>query len=135
MRTGRPKLGLEQLSEPEPMSGCVLWLGAMRQNGYGFLSRGGRTWLAHRLAYEAARGPIPAGMTIDHLCRVRSCINPAHLEPVSRRTNTLRGFGITAQNSRKQTCPRGHNYNWTTSNGTARRYCWPCQKQLRGASR
>lgn len=69
---------------------CWIWRGHInRRTGYG--SRGKR--LAHRLLYEAAKGPIPAGMDVDHLCRVRSCVNPDHLEPVTRGENIRRGRG------------------------------------------
>lgn len=56
-------------------------------------------------------GAIPSGLTIDHLCKVRRCVNPAHLEPVTRGENVLRGDTITAANARKTHCPRGHEYD------------------------
>src|SRR5919108_4372047 len=72
-------------------SGCWLWTGFIMRNGYGRLTnRLGRTALAHRLMYEETIGPIPKGMDLDHLCRVRRCINPDHLEPVPRRVNLER---------------------------------------------
>ncbi len=55
-------------------------------------------------------GQIPSGLTLDHLCRVRNCVNPAHLEPVTHRENTLRGDGVTAINARKTSCHRGHPF-------------------------
>lgn len=75
--------------------GCWLWQGALNTKGYAVLSvggRGGRRHYAHRLSYEIHVGPIPAGLQIDHLCRVRRCVNPAHLEPVTNRENVLRGI-------------------------------------------
>lgn len=118
---------LEMLYEPEPNSGCWLWTGVTVRHGYGIIQRDGKYHCAHRYVYEYERGPIPEGLTLDHLCRVRSCVNPAHLEPVDLRTNTLRGEGITAQNARKTECPRGHSYSWTTDGkGGRRRYCYPC---------
>lgn len=85
-------------------SGCWQWIGAKNQ-GYGKLRSRGRTYKAHRVAYEALIGPIPDGMVIDHLCRNRCCVNPAHLEPVTPVENTLRGA-----NSVKTHCPHGHEY-------------------------
>ena len=79
---------------PEPMSGCWLWTGT-RSGGYGRIGAGGRTGVtlwAHRVVYEALRGPIPAGLTIDHLCRLRICVNPWHLEPVTRQENGARAM-------------------------------------------
>ena len=86
--------------------GCWVWL-AGTTTGYGqfFDSRG---MLAHRWAYERLVGPIPEGLTIDHLCRNRLCVNPSHLEAVTGRTNTLRGVGASAIHARKTVCPRGH---------------------------
>lgn len=74
---------LERLSSPEPMSGCVLWLGGVNGPGYGMLKIDGVGRMAHRVAYEVARGPIPPGLVLDHRCRVRSCIRVEHLEPVT----------------------------------------------------
>lgn len=85
--------------------GCIEWNGALDQDGYG---RVGDWEMAHRVAYESERGPIPAGLQIDHLCRNRRCVNTKHLEAVTRRENILRGIGPTAVNARKTQCDAGH---------------------------
>lgn len=72
---------------------CWLWIGKKGSKGYGLVhvdSRSGRQQQAHRAAYELTVGPIPPGLEIDHLCRVRACVNPAHLEPVTRAENMRR---------------------------------------------
>lgn len=98
---------------------CWLWtggLGGKRALGYGRfpvnnkLSGKYRVYLAHRLSWELLRGPIPADKQIDHLCRVRHCVNPDHLELVSIKENVLRGIGPTAINKRKTHCKHGHLY-------------------------
>lgn len=71
---------------------CWLWTGSLQSRGYGCVGFGGKRYLAHRLAYEWLVGPIPDGLTIDHLCRVKACVNPAHLEPVTGAENTRRHF-------------------------------------------
>lgn len=93
---------------PEPNTGCWLWFRATTAKGYGSLKENGRDVHAHRVAYEAFRGPIPPGLQIDHLCRVRCCVNPDHLEAVTQRENLLRGVGRCAINARKEHCKRGH---------------------------
>ena len=98
----------ESKVEPEPMSGCWLWTGRPNSEGYGRMQIDGRRQYSHRMAYAHWVGPIPEGLEIDHLCRVRSCVNPKHMEPVSRRTNILRGEGPTALHSRQTHCRRGH---------------------------
>lgn len=85
---------------------CWLWLGAQDLQGYGRL--GAR--LAHRVSYELFSGPIPEGLEIDHLCRVRSCVNPAHLEPVTHQENMSRSSLIGAHNRDKTHCKRGHEF-------------------------
>ena len=80
--------GFEAKIHFEPNSGCWLWAGA--DNGVGYGKYRGK--YAHRVAYEAARGAIPEGMFLDHLCRVRCCVNPDHLEPVTNVENIRRGM-------------------------------------------
>jgi hypothetical protein len=77
-------------------STCVVWVGSTNSKGYGLISIDGKVQLAHRVAYEAANGPIPAGMVIDHLCRVRNCVKPEHLEVVTVAENNLRGRSSAA---------------------------------------
>jgi hypothetical protein len=76
---------------PEPNTGCWLWTGYVDRHGYGQF-KGAKQGSAHRWSYEYHAGPIPEGLQLDHLCRVRSCVNPAHLEPVTCRVNVSRGL-------------------------------------------
>lgn len=78
--------------EPDPISGCWFWTGAVFKSGYGAIRILGKTTLAHRVAYELFTGPIPVGLVLDHLCRIRPCVNPAHLEAVTDQVNIVRGF-------------------------------------------
>jgi hypothetical protein len=89
-----------------PPGECWLWQGALDKKGYGVYGKPRR--FAHRIVYEEIVGPIPAGLTIDHLCRVKCCVNPAHMEPVTIGENVLRGESVPAQNARKSHCHRGH---------------------------
>lgn len=73
-------------------NGCWLWQGKRDKAGYGRLRRDGRDWLAHRWSYEFFVAPI-GSLVLDHLCREPSCVNPAHLEPVSDAVNVRRGLG------------------------------------------
>jgi len=70
---------------------CIEWTGATAKNGYGRVYRNGHWTGAHRHAYELKVGPIPEGLDLDHLCSNRACINPGHLEPVTRQENLRRG--------------------------------------------
>lgn len=87
---------------------CWAWTGYVNNTGYGHYGRGEHAGLAHRLAYEFQRGPIPEGLTLDHLCRNRLCVNPDHLEPVTAYENFRRGNAPAAKNLRKSHCLNGH---------------------------
>lgn len=116
--------------------GCWRWTDVLVANGYGYLGIGGRSGRkvqAHRLAYELFIGPIPDGLEIDHLCRNRWCVNPDHLEAVTRRTNLLRGNGQSAVNFRKTKCSRGHPLSGPKADVLidylGRRVCRVCRRQ------
>lgn len=87
---------------------CWLWRGTISQRGYGRFIFKGKTKTAHRVSFELVKGPIPTGLVIDHMCRNKICINPGHLRAVTPKTNTLSGISVTAVNSRKKKCKRGH---------------------------
>ena len=111
-------------------TGCWMWLGKLTGRGYGAIPRDGLNHAAHRVYYERAIGQIPAGMVLDHLCRNIRCVNPAHLEPVTMKENTLRGIGPTAINAVKTFCPKGHPYNEENLRfRRGRRYCNACDYQ------
>lgn len=93
--------------EPVTESGCWIWTGC-EADGYGVFAFHGKRWSSHRYMYEYFIGPVPQGLVLDHLCRVRCCGNPWHLELVTNRVNILRGIGIAAQCAIKTHCVRGH---------------------------
>jgi hypothetical protein len=95
---------------PIPESGCFVYMGDLSEGGYGRIWLNGRNVAVHRVAYERERGPIPAGMALDHKCRVRACWNPDHIEPVTSRENTLRGVTAAAANFAKTHCQNGHEF-------------------------
>ena len=110
---------------------CWLWQGSLTHDGYGrFSLNRRRTMVAHRFAHEMVNGPVPDGMTLDHLCRVRHCVRPSHLEVVSMRTNLLRGNTLQARNAAKTHCPQGHAYDlvlkWYDS---TQRGCSICRRE------
>lgn len=83
-------------------STCWVWTAATNSTGYGCVGIEGRRYLAHRVAYQALVGPIPEGLTIDHLCFNKLCVNPEHLEPVTAAENNRRAA------ARITRCLRGH---------------------------
>ena len=110
-------------------SGCWVWTGPLSQ-GYGRVSVAGRLWRPHRYVYEHHAGPIPDGLTLDHLCRNRACCNPEHLEPVTLRENILRSDAPAAGHARKTHCPQGHPYDEENTILYRRwRYCKTCRRE------
>lgn len=90
---------------------CWWWMAKRNDAGYGVFYLNNKTVLAHRVSYELYNDCIiKKGYVIDHLCRNRACVKPEHLEEVTLKENTLRGFAPTANNSRKVFCPKGHEY-------------------------
>lgn len=112
---------------PEPNSGCWLWMRALTSAGYATI---GWKDYPHRMIYRLFKGEIPSGLDLDHKCRVRSCVNPDHLEPVTRRENLRRGINWERE---KTHCPQGHPYdkeNTLQGGGSKRRFrvCRICRR-------
>ena len=105
---------------------CWLWLDSKDHIGYGRLLVNGTRMRAHRVAYELLKAPIPSGLSIDHLCCNKLCVNPDHLEPVTHQENMRRHYAT------KTHCVNGHEYTiagWI-SNGT-KRTCRACRSRSR----
>lgn len=121
--------------------GCWLWMAKRSAFGYGIFRLGPpsrRLVYAHRWAYNHAKGTIPDGLELDHLCNCPSCVNPEHLEAVTPRENVWRSQGVTAANHRKLHCPKGHPYsedNTYRLPGKGWRYCRSCQRLKRTSTK
>lgn len=115
---------------------CWYWEGVIKGGGlgdgggYGYFAVAGVSYYAHRWAYLELVGPIPAGRDLDHLCRNRPCVNPAHLEPVTRAENLRRGRLLRQPITQ---CIRGHSYDEanTRLNRKGARVCRSCDRQRR----
>lgn len=113
---------------------CWEWTAARSKTGYGKFRLSGpqrRTKDAHRVAWEALVGPVPEGLELDHLCKMRHCVNPDHMEPVTHAENMRRGHhapGGVAQSARTH-CPAGHPYDDTNTHRSAQgRKCRACAR-------
>lgn len=112
---------------------CWLWTGETATNGYGRANIDGRNQPAHRVAYEWLVGPVPDGLELDHLCAVRNCVNPVHLEPVTHQVNVARAA------AKKRFCPRGHSLSGENLVPSAlrrgKRDCLACSRERAAKSR
>ena len=126
---------LDQRVPDRPDGQCWLWQGCVNKAGYGITTIDKRQWRAHRLAWTAWVGPIPDGLTIDHVkargCTSRLCCNPAHLELVTGGINSMRGEGPPARNARKTECVNGHEFTEenTVYRKSGGRGCRACQRE------
>lgn len=125
-RTLRERLLSRLIIDP---SGCVLWTGA-QTTGYGRIHVDGRQRTVHVVMWEMFEGPVPEGLQLDHLCRVRNCANLTHLEPVTPRVNTLRGNTFQARNAAKTHCDNGHEFTEANTYRAPRgRGCRTCRNE------
>ena len=115
---------------------CWLWNGARQPQGYGVCRHEGKTKRAHRRVYELLVGDIPEGLQLDHLCRVRNCVNPKHLEPVTNAENGRRGIAGQVAKERmlaRTHCKNGHEFDRIihrqseSRKGRVERACSTCQ--------
>lgn len=123
------------MSRVETGPGCWRWRGYPNGPGYGKFTIGRDNIYAYRFSYEAFVGPVPEGLTIDHLCGDPTCVRPSHLEPATQRENILRGSGPTAVNARRTHCKHGHplsgdNLMLVRSGGSVRRRCRECTRAI-----
>lgn len=116
--------------KPNDDNGCWEWIGSTA-HGYGSLNYAGHR-LAHRASYTALVGEIPGtyptGLTVDHLCRNRACVNPSHMELVTRGENTLRGDTTSGNKKRSTHCDKGHEYS-RSSRSDGKRVCITCKRE------
>ena len=131
-RPEAPTLDYERIEKfifPVPFSGCWLWTGTISKKGYARAYINGKDVRVHRWIYEQIHGPL-GNLTADHLCRVRSCVNPAHIEGVTNAVNILRGVSPTAINAKAETCKNGHRFDLTITrpDGSTHRRCSICER-------
>ena len=109
-------------------TGCWDWIGATQPTGYGQLWNGVRPEQAHRIAFKLFTGAIPVGCEIDHLCRNRGCVNPAHLRAVPHKENMRVSDTLMGRNAAKTFCMRGHPLSGENLilNSSGARQCREC---------
>lgn len=130
----KPRQSLEQRfwSKVNKTESCWLWNAKIEYGGYGIFWFNKKNVKAHRFSYEFIKGKIPIGLTIDHLCRIRHCVNPNHLEPVSLKENVFRSENFVAKNVKKTHCDRGHAFTpentiLSIRSGNRKRTCRTCK--------
>lgn len=116
---------------PVTESGCWIWTDHLCRGDYAQFYINGALQMSHRVSYEIHIGPIPRNMEIDHICRVRCCVNPEHLRPLPHKDNVLCGSGLTAKHALKTHCINGHPFsgdNLQFKPNRNERVCRQCNK-------
>jgi hypothetical protein len=109
---------------------CWLWHGAVSIGGYGRFMLNGRAIYAHRVSYAWLGGELPSGHELDHVCGIRRCVRPDHLEPVTHRENLLRGDTFASRNAMRTHCHAGHEYTpENTRHSRWGRRCRACARE------
>lgn len=128
-RQGRTKLNIKLrhiksfILHTDGSGNCWIWQSTVEKSGYGRIKVNTKNVLAHRFAYELFIGDIPDGLVLDHLCRNRKCVNPAHLEPITQKQNCIRG-NTGLHNAIRTECVKGHIFSGVNING--KRICHTC---------
>lgn len=128
----RPKKHPDYLEEDRGYkTPCWIWQGGKDRLGYGLINRSEHQGVAHLWFWKMANGPVPEGLELDHLCRVRGCVNPDHFETVTHEENVKRGISFAAVNARKTHCIHGHEFtpeNTYRRPGATARECRTCRQ-------
>ena len=110
MKKERAEIRFWRLAETGHKSTCWNWIGSLDPDGYGCFWVDKKLIKAHRFSLEFAKGKILPGLTIDHLCKNRRCVNPSHMQLVTLKDNILRGESPAAKAARRTCCSAGHEY-------------------------
>lgn len=118
-------------TKTERQGDCLVWTGTVLQNGYGTMRVHYRREYVHRISYELAKGPIPTGLHIDHLCRNTRCVEPSHLEAVTPGENTRRAapYRKPVVHVKPERCSKGHEM--TEENTYRPERGWKCRTCMR----
>ena len=122
----------EKCKDKTLKSDCWIWIGGKDRDGYGRVQFNYKKYSVHRLVWQIHHGPIIEGLELDHLCGVRACCNPEHLEPVTHQINIARGNSGKLERERTH-CPQGHPYNeentYISKNRPSNRICRICRRE------
>lgn len=115
----------------EKSAGCWRWIGTISVHGYGSFKFAGQPYIAHRLAYLYVIGAIPDGLTLDHLCHNKICVNPSHLEVVTLAENSHRAhlYGVPKPHASQTHCKNGHEFSEQNT------YVWHNMRRCRACAR